>query len=53
MGVDPRLPRNPQAMKTFILALMLTLTNVSAVVAAAQPAEAGAGSGINPDRKGR
>ena len=40
-------------MKTFILALMLTLTAVSGVVAASQPAFAVGGSGINPDRKGR
>ena len=40
-------------MKTFILALMLTLTALSSVVAAAQPAFATGGNGVNPDRKGR
>ena len=40
-------------MKTFILALMLTVTAVSGVVAAAQPAFATGGNGVNPDRRGR
>ena len=40
-------------MKTFILASLLALTAVSGVVAAAQPAFATGGNGVNPDRRGR
>ena len=41
-------------MKTFILALMLTLTAVSGVVVAAQSAQAGSAEiGVRPTTRGR